>query len=209
MWKEWCGNCLILSINTTHSSSTRDVSTDHDQIKALLRIYVSVYPDEEQWALSVVSISDSQVCLLLSTIIHYKKEGGTQLPRGHSPSLCSHDRDSMERTDIAHPHRLFILLPYSMEVFSQQWERCREDTGTPSEYLGAGHDPFLWQRLSQQGSPPRLGGVSNVCCKRGTLYHIISYCIVLYHIISPLECMFIWSYICMLITSPFWFSCVC
>lgn len=129
---------------------------------------------------SVICIRHSQVCLLLSTITHYKKGGGTQPPREH-PTSGSHDRDSMGENGLAHPHQLFIVLPYRVEVSNQPWEWGREDTGPPPEYLGAEHDRLLMAKTN----PARIISASRNCVqyllqKR----HIILYCIVSHRIVS-------------------------
>lgn len=111
-----------------------------------------------------------------------------QPPRGHPTSLCSHDRDSVEKTGLTHPHRLFILLPYSMELFNQQWERCREDAGPPPEYLGAGHVPFLMTKTipTRIISTPRKRVQCLLQNRHIVWYHIVSYHIISYCIASSL-----------------------
>lgn len=161
--------------------------------------FMSVFPDYEQWALSVISISDSQVCLLLSTIIHYKKEGGLQPPHGHPTSLCSHDGDSMDKTGLAHPHWLFIPLPYSMEVFNQQWER-------QEGYRYTTRVSWCWTQSFPYGkdysSKDHLHTLE-VCpmSVARDAHCITSYPIVLYHILSSLlfsVCLFGLIFACLL-----------
>lgn len=93
----------------------------------------------------------------------------------------------LEKNGLAHPHQLFIILPYRVEVSNQQWEWGREDTGPPPESLGAEHDRLIMAKTN----PARIVSASRNCVqylleKRHIIlyyiisHHIVPYCIVLH-----------------------------